>query len=166
MIQKKDSSKETNRLSSEGGRLTIDCTKCDGPSSVTSRDCLICMCDAVKEQSEIDSVMLHSCIDTSFQGDSLTLIRELASVFSVLTMNPSERRGQRCRKCRNSYARIVSDQIPLFPDIDIPLLNARIMQTKVRDEVCEICLGDTSRLLDHLQGLLDDVRSAVIREGE
>ncbi len=161
MFQYFKNRKEGAPVSQKDGRLTIDCTRCSGQSSPDDRRCLVCICGHVKDASEIDSIMLHGVTDTSFQGDSLSLIRELASVYSVLTMSPGDRRGSRCRGCRNSYTRITADQIACFPDVDTDLLRQRAMQTRVKNEVCEICLGDTVRLVDHLESLIGDIRSAV-----
>ncbi len=166
MFQSLKNRKEGSPVSLKDGRLTIDCTRCPGPSSLDDRQCLICMCDSVKDASEVDSIMLHGVTDTSFQGESLSLIRELASVYSVLTMRPGDRRGARCRGCRNSYTRITADQIRCFPDVDTDLLRQRAMQTRVQNEVCEICLGDTVRLVDHLESLIGDIRSATSAEVE
>ncbi len=142
------------------GRLTIDCTRCPGPSSLDDRQCLTCMCDAVKDVTELETIVLHGSSDISFQGQPLNLIRELAGVFSVLTMDPGDRRGARCRGCRNSYRHITADQIRRFPDIDTESIRQRAMQTQARNEVCDICLGDTVRLANHLESLLADIRSA------
>ena len=152
--------KEAPAAVRKDGRLTIDCTRCPGPGSPEDRQCLICVCDYVKDVSEIDSIMLHGASDTCFQGDALTLIRELAGIYSVLTMDPGDRRGARCRGCRNSYRRLTADQIRCFPDVDTDLLKQRAMQTKVQNEVCEICLSDSIRLFDHLQSMLSDIKSA------
>ena len=152
--------KEGSRISVKEGRLTIDCTRCPGPGSVEDRQCLTCICDSAKDVSEIDSIMLHGVTDTSFQGDALALIRELVSVYSVMTMDPGDRRGARCRGCRNSYRRLTADQIRCFPDVDTDLLKQRAMQTKVQNEVCEICLSDSIRLFDHLRSMLSDIKSA------
>ena len=162
----KNKDKEAARISVRDGRLTIDCTRCPGPSSVEDRQCLICMCDSAKDVSELDSIMLHGITDTSFQGDALSLVRELISVYSVLTMDPGDRRGARCRGCRNSYRRITADQIRCFPDIDTELLKQRAMQTKVQNEVCDICLSDSIRLFDHLHSLISDIKSATSAGGE
>lgn len=152
--------KEGASVSQKDGRLTIDCTRCSGSGSPDDRRCLICMCESAKDASEIDSIMLHGVTDTSFQGDALALIRELASVYSVLTMHPGDRRGSRCKGCRNSYSRITADQIRCFPDVDTDLLRQRAMQTRAKNEVCEICLGDTVRLVDHLESLIGDIKAA------
>ncbi len=166
MFQLMKNRKETPSAVQKDGRLTIDCTGCPGPSSLDDRQCLICMCDRTKDASEIESIMLHGSSDTSFQGDALALIRELASVYSILTMEPGDRRGSRCRGCRNSYQRITADQIRCFPDVDTSLLRQRAMQTRVQNEVCDICLGDTVRLIDHLESLIDDLRSCTAPGGE
>ena len=166
MFQKKEADAVIGRISRDGGRLRINCCGCPGPSSVEDRQCLICICDSVKDESDLESVMLHSSMDVSFQGASLELIRELAGVFSVLTMDASERRGARCRRCRDSYGSMVSDQIERFPDIDIQLLRERAMQASPRDSVCEICLGDTARLFEHLGELIEDIKAAAGNGGE
>ena len=158
--------KEGSRISVKEGRLTIDCTRCPGPGSVEDRQCLTCICDSAKDVSEIDSIMLHGTSDTCFQGDALTLIRELAGIYSVLTMDPGDRRGGRCRGCRNSYRHITADQIRNFPDVDTQAIRQRAMQVQVRNEVCDICLSDTVRIADHLESLISDIVSETSAEAE
>ena len=158
--------KEAPAAVRKDGRLTIDCTRCPGPGSPEDRQCLICMCDYVKDVSEIDSIMLHGTSDTCFQGDALTLIRELAGIYSVLTMDPGDRRGGRCRGCRNSYRHITADQIRNFPDVDTQAIRQRAMQVQVRNEVCDICLSDTVRIADHLESLISDIVSETSAEAE
>lgn len=153
--------KEKSPVTCVNGRLRIDCTRCPGPGSIKDRQCLICICDAVKDASELESVTMHSSTDTSFQGDSLELVRMLAGAFSVLTMDTSDRRGGRCRTCRNSYRRITSDQIPVFPDVDVGMLKERALQCGAQSEVCDICLGDTVRLIEHLGMMIDDIMAIV-----
>ena len=158
--------KGTSSVKQKDGRLTIDCTGCPGPSSLEDRQCLICMCDYAKVACDIESIMLHGTVDTSFQGRPLALIRELASVYSVLTMDPGDRRGARCRGCRNSYRRITADQIRCFPDVDTATLRQRAMQTRAQNEVCDICLGDTVRLVDHLESMIEDIKSLTAAEDD
>lgn len=157
--------KEKSPVTCVDGRMRIDCTRCPGPGSVKDRQCLICICDAVKDASELESVTIHSSTDTAFQGASLDFVRMMANAFSVLTMEAGDRRGGRCRGCRNSYRRITSDQIPMFPDIDIELLKNRALQCSSQSEVCDICLGDTVRLIDHLGTMIEDLTATVSPHG-
>ena len=166
MFQMIKNRKGTSSVKQKDGRLTIDCTGCPGPSSLEDRQCLICMCDYTKDACDIESIMLHGTIDTSFQGRPLALIRELASVYSVLTMDPGDRRGARCKGCRNSYRRITADQIRCFPDVDTGILRQRAMQTRAQNEVCDICLGDTVRLVDHLESMIEDIKSLTSAEDD
>ena len=158
--RKNDSKRETFA----GGRLTIDCSGCDGKASAEDRGCIACMCRTLNGHSDVESIMLHSGTDVSFQGESLALIRDLASVYSVLTMDNSRRRGNRCLACRNSYRHLVSDQLQCFPDVDTQLLKQRATQTDVTSGVCELCLSDSIRLFDHMGKMVSEIIGR--KEGE
>ena len=152
-----DRKNDKKRETCTGGRLTIDCSGCKGKASAEDRGCIACMCRAVNGHSDVESIMLHSGSDTSFQGESLTLIKDLAGVYSVLTLDNDRRKGSRCLACRNSYRHLVSDQLRCFPDVDTALLKQRASQSNASSGVCEICLSDSFRLFEHIESMISDI---------
>ena len=161
-----DQKKEKKKTSFTGGRLTIDCGGCGGKGSAEDRQCIACMCREINLHSDVESVMLHSGTDVSFQGDALNLIRDLASVYSILTLDNEGRRGARCHACRNSYRHMVSDQLKNFPDIDTATLRDRATQASARTGVCELCLSDSVRLFDHIGSMMDAIVGTAQKEAE
>ncbi len=149
-----------------GGKLTIDCGGCPNKGSAEDRACIACMCREINGHSDVESIMLHSGTDISFQGEALNLIRDLASVYSILTMDGDGRRGARCLACRNSYRHMVSDQLPNFPDIDTSALKERATQASARSGICEMCLSDSARLFDQIGSMMDSITGTVQKEAE
>lgn len=149
------------------GRLTIDCTACGGASDISDIRCAACICDIVKNTGELECIHLRSAADTMYLGEAADIIRELASVRSLLCSDLSDRRGRRCVRCRKSFSHLVEDQIPLFPDIDVQALRDRAAQTPADNDVCRVCLNDSARIIDEIGAALDAVGSRLnAEEGE
>ena len=161
-----DQKKEKKKVTFSGGRLTIDCGGCSGKGSAEDRACIACMCREINGHSDVENIMLHSGTDISFQGEALKLIRDLASVYSILTLDNDGRRGARCLACRNSYRHMVTDQLQNFPDVDTDSLKERATQASARSGVCEICLSDSVRLFEHIGSMMDSIVGTADREAE
>ena len=161
-----DKKKEKKKIGFSGGRLTIDCAGCPNKGSAEDRACIACMCREINGHSDVESIMLHSGTDISFQGEALKLIRDLASVYSILTMDSDGRRGARCLACRNSYSHMVSDQLSNFPDIDTATLKERADQVSARSGVCSMCLSDSARLFEQIGRMMDSIVGTSQKEAE
>ena len=161
-----DKKKEKKRTEFAGGRLTIDCGGCPNKGNAEDRACIACMCREINGHSDVESIMLHSGTDISFQGEALKLIRDLASVYSILTMDSGGRRGARCVACRNSYRHMVSDQLVNFPDIDTPVLKERATQASARSGVCGMCLSDSARLFEQMGAMMDSIVGTARQEDD
>lgn len=152
MSKKKDSKKKgVQKITIDDGKLTINCEGCKGASSVVDRDCILCMCRNVLDAGNVSSITLSSAMEVSIRGDAVEAIRDLAFVHRLMTENRSERKGKKCNRCKNSFTMLVRDQVPVFPEIDIPLLRGRMAQMQFSDPVCTLCAGDTLRLIDTLE---------------
>ena len=161
-----DKKKEKKKTEFSGGRLTIDCGGCPNKGSAEDRACIACMCREINDHSDVESIMLHSGTDISFQGEALKLIRDLASVYSILTLDSDGRRGARCLACRNSYRHMVADQLGNFPDVDTASLKERATQASARSGVCQICLSDSARLFEQVGTMMDSIVGTVRKEAE
>ena len=152
----------------DGSRLTIDCRGCDGNSDISDRRCAACICGIVKGTGEIDSILLRSSTDTAYHGEAVSLIRDLASVYAMVTADLGDRKGAKCRMCRKSFSHLIADQIPTFPDLDINALRQRTSQIPVGSEVCGICVSDSARMFENILTALEDLsaRMAVFAGGE
>ena len=146
------------RVNQTDGRLTIDCTACGGPSDISDRGCAACICRILKGTGELESIHLRSATDTMYLGESADIIRDLTSVYSLMVSDLSDRKGSRCRRCKNSYSHIVADQIPMFPDIDTEELRDRTDQIMVSSDICRICINDSARVIDEMAESLDSIR--------
>ena len=141
-------------VTADGGRLTIDCRACGGPACISDGRCAACICGVVKSTGEIDSILIRSATDTAYHGEAVELVRDLASAYAMATADLADRRGSRCRMCRKSFAHIMADQLPLFPEIDIEALRQRTAQIPVSNEVCGICVSDSARMAEELWSAL------------
>ena len=158
MFKKKDSAKNPkDAVPTNDGRLIIDCKGCKGQSSVTDRECIVCICRRAMDRSKISSILMRSSADLSMDDDAVQSIRELAFVHRLMTMNRSERRGNRCRRCRKSFSAIVKDQLGSFPDVNIQLLRDRMSQIQFTNPICTLCASDTLGLINTLESTLDGI---------
>lgn len=136
------------------GRLIISCDGCKGPSSLSDRQCLLCVCNAVSNSCDVSSVILRSSVDVAIDPDAIAMVRELAFVYEMLVANRSERMGRKCAYCKRSFSALVKDQRPLFPDIEFPVLRERMSQMQFNETICTLCAGDTLRLLDAMEATI------------
>ena len=148
------------------GRISIDCTRCPGPGNFSDRQCIACACDALKDATEAESLTLHSSSDICLRGESLALMRDLSSVYSMLTASRPGRLGPRCRGCDHSFGCIVSEQMDNFPDIDTEVLKKKALQAIPKSDVCEICIDDTVRTLELIGSMISDIVSYVSKGAE
>ncbi len=150
--------------SCEQGRVTIRCNDCDGMSDISDNKCLICVCDYVRVLGEVNSILLRSGSDVSYQGEIIPYIRELASVYGLMRRDPSHRRGSRCKKCKNSYSVVMCDQISEFPDLNVNIPITRLENSDVNNDVCRVCIEDSIRLFEHIGVVLDDIHSRLNKD--
>ena len=158
MSKKTDSKKKgVQSTMSADGRLRIDCSGCKGESSVSNRECVLCMCKNIIDHGTVTSISLNSAVDVALMGDAISSIRELAFIYRMMTENRSERRGKKCARCKNSFSSLVKDQIASFPEINIPALRDRMSQMQFTDPVCTLCAGDSLRLIGTLEDTLEGI---------
>ncbi len=161
MLEKVRSKEKFPVITNDGGRVTFDCGGCDGMCSLSERRCLLCVCEKVYGIGDMTSLKMRSFMDTAYDGEAAMYIRELASVYGLMKINPTDRRGRKCRYCKKSFTNLIRDQIAGFPDFDSVLLTGRAKQIVVNNDVCNICISDSIRMFRHIDIAIRDIQTKI-----
>ena len=75
--------------------LRIDCRQCGEPS-ISSKDCLRCICESIVRFGDPERIILRSGVETEYSQESAGILRGISDIFCRTSVG---RDGRRCTDC-------------------------------------------------------------------
>ena len=141
--------------------LEIDCKQCSFEPDYGNINCIKCICLRISELGQPERIILSAGLDTEYSGDAVRIISEISSIYGI--NSGSDKRKGKCAMCRLSPVFLIDEIFASFQSEDIDFSICKLENAVVEDEICEMCLNKTKKILESVRGRLVETSRDALR---
>jgi hypothetical protein len=144
--------------------LVLDCRSCRPRPDLAEDACLLCAVRALSCQSGISRLLLCGDIDTVYEGASVLVLKDLASLRTLCEASRSrETGGKGCSQCTlRPYA--IFDTASSLPHLQWAQGQLdRLDRLRPSSRSCKLCLDQTVAALEDIMSRTRDIERIIAR---
>jgi len=148
----------------DGGRLLVDCGKCECAPDIGTLECMRCVSRIITETGMPDRIVLRSGHDTEYSGDVVELMVSMSKIDGLANAVMQERkRRSRCSSCSRSASKLLSSAWVNFPEVDMGPVRSELNSFNPGNKGCEACIMQTYRSSEQLEHALEELKRECAR---